>query len=391
VQGIARDIGNDRRGRAAGIDGDESDLHASVAGLPQIPDHAQVAEGQGGEFGIGHDPGHGQQRGAGLGRGRVGDERRILGQVGSLVPARHARAVSKAGHAPLPVHVYGNVPPAQMQHLDLTKHLVSSGGYMLKEWKADDHITMVSNHNWWHGRPYIDQIYFKEYLSDTATEVALENGDIDMALQLGTPEWLALKNDPKFILIHNPADVWDWWVPNLTTPILSDLHVRQAMMYGYDRVTEAQKLFHGEDVPAYSPIPWAQKWAFDPATENVFPYDPAKANQILDAAGWTMGPDGYRHKNGQTLAFTTGLISGSDVAVKDFELWQANLKAVGVKTDAKQLEFNVYFDQEQKGNFDVDGGGFGATDESGPAILGASGKISGSSLEGSNTDIADEF
>jgi peptide/nickel transport system substrate-binding protein len=262
-------------------------------------------------------------------------------------------------HGPLPVHVYGNLPPSQLQHLDLTKHLVTSGSYVLGEWKPDDHLIMVSNHNWWHGRPYIDQIYVKEYLSDTATQVALENGDVDTTYLLGTPEWLALKNDPKFTLIHNYADVWDWWVPNLTTPILGDVQVRKAMMFGYDRVTEATKLFHGEDIPVFSPIPLAQRWALDPSTLKAYPYDPTKAGQILDADGWKMGPDGYRHKNGNTLEVQTNLIAGNDVGTKDFELLQADMKAIGMKLDAHQLEFNVYFDQEAKGQFELDGGGFG--------------------------------
>lgn len=262
-------------------------------------------------------------------------------------------------HAPLPVHVYGNVAPAQMEHLDLSKHLITSGSYLLQEWKPDDHLIMVSNHNWWHGRPYIDRIYFKEYLSDPATQVAIKNGDVDTEFNLTTPDWLALKDDPKFLLIHNYSDNWNWWVPNLTTPILADLQVRRAMMYGYDRVTEATKLFHGEDIPVFSPIPLAQRWALDPSTLHAYPYDPKKAMQILDADGWKMGPDGYRHKNGKTLEIQTNLIAGNDVGEKDFELFQANMQAIGMKLDAHQLEFNVYFDQEAKGQFELDGGGFG--------------------------------
>ncbi len=262
-------------------------------------------------------------------------------------------------HAPLPAHVYGNIPAGQMQHLDLTKKMVTSGPYTFGEWKPDDHLIMLSNHAWWHGRPYIDRIYFKEYLSDTATRVALQNGDIDTEFQMGTPDWLVLKEDPKFTLIHNYADSWNWWVPNLHTPILSDIHVRQAFMYGYDRVTEAQKLFHGEDLPVFSPIPLAQRWALDPSTLKAYPYDPAKAQQILDADGWKMGPDGYRYKDGKRLEIQTNLIAGNDVGSKDFELLQADMKAIGMKLDAHQLEFNVYFDQEAKGQFELDGGGFG--------------------------------
>lgn len=262
-------------------------------------------------------------------------------------------------HAPLPVHIYGSVAPSQMQHLDLTKHLVTSGSYTLVEWKPDDHLTMESNHAWWHGRPYIDRIYIKEYLSDTATQVALQNGDMDTTYQLPTPQWLAVKDDPKFTLIHHPADVWNWWVPNLTTPILSDVHVRQAMMYGYDRKTEAEKLFHNEDIPVFSPIPLAQRWALNPDTLTAYPYDPAKAQSILDADGWTTGSDGYRYKNGKRLELETNLIAGNDVGTKDFELFQANMKSIGIKLNAHQIEFSVYFDQEAKGQFVLDGGGFG--------------------------------
>jgi peptide/nickel transport system substrate-binding protein len=229
----------------------------------------------------------------------------------------------------------------------------------LTEWKPDDHVSMQSNPHWWHGRPYIDRVYIKEYESDTATQVGLENGDIDITYELGTPSWLALKDSPKFNLIHNPADVWDWWVPNLTTPILGDVHVRQAMMYGYDRKSEAEKLFHGEDIPVFSPIPLAQKWALNPDTLTAYPYDPAKAETILDADGWKTGADGYRYKDGKRLEIATNLIAGNDVGSKDFELLQADMKAIGMKLNAHQIEFNVYFDQEAKGQFELDGGGFG--------------------------------
>jgi peptide/nickel transport system substrate-binding protein len=262
-------------------------------------------------------------------------------------------------HAPLPVHVYGKIPVDQVVHLDLTKHLVTSGPYTMVEWKPDDHLLMQVNKRWWHAQPYIEKVYYKEYESDPATQVAIKSGEIDTTFMLGTPDWLALKDDPKFTLIHNPSDIWDWWVPNLTTPILSDLKVRQAMMYGYDRKSEAERLFHNEDIPVFSPIPMAQKWALNPDTLTAYPYDPVKAKSILDGDGWKVGPDGYRWKNGKRLEITAGLIAGNAVGTKDFEFLQAEMKSIGMKLDAKQLEFNVYFDEVAKGNFELDGGGFG--------------------------------
>ena len=72
-----------------------------------------------------------------------------------------------------------------------------------------------------------------------------------------------------------------------------------------------------------------------------------------------MGQDGWRYKNGKRLEIQTNLIAGNAVGDKDFELLQADMKAIGIKLDAHQIEFNVYFDQEAKGQFELDGGGFG--------------------------------
>jgi len=266
-------------------------------------------------------------------------------------------------HVPLPVHVYGKVPPSQLQHADFSKNLVTSGPYTLTEWKHDDHLLLSSNKRWWKRRPYIDQVYIKEYTGNEPVQFALQNGDVDTSYFLTTAMWEALKADSRFILIHNPADQFNWWVVNMRNPILADINVRKAVMYAYDRKTEAEKLFHNEDIPTFSPIPMAIRWAYDPSTEKAYAFDPQKAAKLLDDDGWKTGSDGYRHKAGKLLAFTTSLIAGSDVSTKSFELFQADLKNVGIKTSARAYEFNVFFNNEQKGDFDVGAGGFeGAAD-----------------------------
>lgn len=269
-------------------------------------------------------------------------------------------------HAPLPLHIYGKYPDSQLKHLDLTKNFVASGPYIVTDWKQDDHMTMVSNKTWWHGRPWIDEIYVKEYQNETSQIAALQNGEVDMAYQLTTPQWLDVKNDSHFTHIHNYFNGFNQWVTNDTDPILSDVHVREALMYAMDRKTEAEKLFHGEDTPAFTPIPLAQKWAACPCALTAFPYDPVKAKAILDADGWTMGPDGYRHKNGQTLSFTVGLISGNEISTREFEFVQQTMKPVGIQLSAKQSEINVFYQNEQNGKFQIDVGGFSVGNDPDP-------------------------
>lgn len=277
-----------------------------------------------------------------------------------------ANVVGVLPHVPLPRHIYGKYPVTQLRHLDITKTFVGSGPYKVTDWKQDDHMTMVSNKTWWHGRPFIDEIYVKEYQNEKAELIALQNGETDMPYQLTTPQWLELKKDPKFTLIHNHFNGFNWFVTNDTDPILSDVKVRQALMYGMDRKTEAEKLFHGEDIPAFTPIPLAQVWASNPAALTAYPYDPKKAGDILDADGWTMGPDGYRHKNGQALAFVVGLIAGNDISTRTFELMQATEKIAGIKLTAKQSEFNVFYQDEQDGKFQIDVGGFSVGNDPDP-------------------------
>jgi peptide/nickel transport system substrate-binding protein len=277
-----------------------------------------------------------------------------------------ANVVATLPHVPLPVHIYGKYADSALQHLDITKTFVGSGPYIVTDWKPDDHMTMASNKTWWHGRPYIDQIYVKEYQNETSQMIALRSGEVDMAYELTTPQWLQVKDDPNFTHIHGYFDGFDQWVPNDTDPIMSDVQVRRAMMYAMDRATIAQKLFHGEDIPAFTPIPLAMKWASSPDALTAFPYDPAKSESILDADGWKMGTDGYRHKNGAQLAITVGIIAGNEVSTREFEITQATMKAVGIKLTAKQSEFNVFYDNEQHGKFQLDMGGFSVANDPDP-------------------------
>jgi peptide/nickel transport system substrate-binding protein len=232
-------------------------------------------------------------------------------------------------------------------------------------------MILKSNKTWWKGRPWIDEVYIKEYQDEQAQLIALQNGEVDMPYNLTSVQYLSLKDDNRFTHIHTYSNSFDWWIPNLTDPILSDVNVRQAMMYAWDRKTEAEKLFHNEDIPVFSPFSLAQ-WAVSPAAKTAYPYDPVKAGQILDADGWTMGSDGYRSKNGQPLALTVDIISGNAAGAKDFEFVQANWKTAGIKVTAKQSEINVFYQNEAAGKFQMGVGGESlSTDPEPSQILGS--------------------
>ncbi len=280
-----------------------------------------------------------------------------------------ADVLASVQHAPLPAHVYAKIPHSAMRHLDISKSFVGDGPYIITDFKEDDHMTLTSNRHWWGGRPYIDQIYIKEYQNEQSQLIGLQDGEVDMPYLLTGAQWEAVKNDNRFTHIHTYSNNYDWWIPNLTDPIMGDVNVRRAMMYAWDRNTEANKLFLGEDIPVFGPISLAQAWALSPVEKTAFPYDPAKAGQILDADGWKIGPDGYRSKNGQPLTITVGLISGNEAGAKDFEFGQAEMKAIGIRLNSKQSEINVFYENERNGKFQLDVGGESLNSDPDPSLI----------------------
>jgi len=76
---------------------------------------------------------------------------------------------------------------------------------------------------------------------------------------------------------------------------------------------------------------------------TTYDYNPAKAGQLLDAAGWTMGSDGYRHKDGQMLDLTLVGIIGRAEQIQTQAVVQSEWKQVGVKVDVKNFQSGQYF------------------------------------------------
>jgi ABC-type transport system substrate-binding protein len=137
-------------------------------------------------------------------------------------------------------------------------------------------------------------------------------------------------------LLRKPGLRTFWMEFNLNLPIFQDKQVRQALNYAVDKESIVKNLFLGYatvlDSPAASTIQGH-------VTCGSYAYDPAKANQMLDAAGWAKGPDGIRAKNGTPLKFNINTAEGEyPKDIQYVEAVQANLKAVGCDVDIWKVE-----------------------------------------------------
>jgi peptide/nickel transport system substrate-binding protein len=277
------------------------------------------------------------------------------------------KVVMKQPYAPLLTNMNGYlgiVSPTAVQKMgmaDFARHPVGSGPFMFKEWVDKDHVTLVRNpdYNWGSsmfkntGPAHLDQVTFKIIPEPSVRAGTLKTGETQLIDELDPLEYPTMSKDKSFGMIMK-AQPGSGWILMLnlsqTTPI-SDANVRLAMSYATDRDGVNQSVFQGLDKPAWSAL-MRPTFAYDPSTEQVYTFDPDKANQILDGAGWTKGSDGIRTKNGQRLEVSFPIISRPRDNAMATSV-QASLHDVGIDLKVNPLERAAAREAYQQNNYDV--------------------------------------
>ncbi|XAZ20047.1 ABC transporter substrate-binding protein (plasmid) [Sinorhizobium sp. B11] len=213
-------------------------------------------------------------------------------------PAPYLIGALQASESPIvPKHVYEGAT-------DLAGHAngrapIGTGPFIFREWAVGSHVILDRNPDYWdQGKPYLDRIVVKFIPDASARVAALETGEVDIAPD--TPVSLSeidrLKASPTLAVDDRGND----YSPtvyriefNLQNEYFKHDKVRQAVAHAIDRQTVADIAFYGYAVPAPSPISPFLKAFYNPDVP-VYAHDPAKAEQLLDEAGFPRGPDGVR-------------------------------------------------------------------------------------------------
>ena len=138
---------------------------------------------------------------------------------------------------------------------------------------------------------------------------------------------------------------------NLHRPALQDAKVRQALIYGLDRQKLIDVVYQGYGKVAIEPIA-PISWAWNANGVNPYQYNPARANQLLDEAGWKKGPDGIRVKAGKRLELT---LLASKKVLNDalIPIAKENWQQIGVLLKPQVVDFNALMSQRKAGNYDL--------------------------------------
>ncbi|WP_329293646.1 ABC transporter substrate-binding protein [Streptomyces pseudovenezuelae] len=238
-----------------------------------------------------------------------------------VVRLKKPQATMTALDVPIvPKHVWEKVRDFSKFNNDKSFPVVGNGPFVLTGYKADSYVRLKANKSFWRGSPKFDELVFRYYKDQDAAVAALRKGEVSFVAgspSLTPAQASALKNadDIKvndapgrrfYALATNPgARARNGQKFGDGDPSLLDERVRHALFMAVDRETIIDKVFQGHAVqgegyipPRFSPYFWK------PSAGQELAYDPAKAAQLLDQAGYKTNSSGKRlGKDGKPISY----------------------------------------------------------------------------------------
>jgi peptide/nickel transport system substrate-binding protein len=238
----------------------------------------------------------------------------------------------------LPAHLLQDVPRAQMRRAPFNFAPVGNGPFRF--------VSRVPNQRWVFARnddfpaalggpPALGGLVVAVVDEATTKFAGLASGELDVA---GVSPSMAplVRRDPTLRLIEYPILFETGIVLNTHRPPFDDVRVRRAVSLAIDRDRIVRVALAGFGRPAAGPV--APEVPGADTTPPVF--DPARADSLLDAVGWTRGPDGMRRRAGTAFDFTLLTVGTADNALE--QLLQADLAARGITMRIRQLELGAF-------------------------------------------------
>lgn len=226
----------------------------------------------------------------------------------------------------------------------LARHPVGTGPYLFKEWLAGQKIVLVSNADYFEGRPYVDG-HVTRIIPDMATMfLELRARNIDMMGLTPLQYTRQTENNlfrQSFDKYRYLAFAYTYLGYNLKHPFFADKRVRQAISYAINKEEIISGVLLGLGKPATGPYK-PGTWAYN---ENVktYSYNPQKARELLRAAGWTKtNNDGFLEKDGRPFTFELVTNQGNETRQKCAEIIQRQLKEVGIDVKIRILEWAAF-------------------------------------------------
>ncbi len=232
---------------------------------------------------------------------------------------------------------------------------VGTGPYKFKEWVSGQKIVLEANDRYFEGRPNIEQYVYRIIPDSSTMFQELLSGGVDM-MGLNPLQYLR-KSETRRIRenyrkFRYPANAYTYMGYNLSSPLFSEVRVRQALAFAIDRQSIIDGVLLGIGQPCTGPFSYVS-WAYNKSVKS-YPYDPDRAMRMLADAGWKdANGDGVIEKNGRPFRFTILTNQGNKERIGAAEIIQQDMRKVGIDVNIRVMEWQAFLEQIDKHTFDA--------------------------------------
>lgn len=231
---------------------------------------------------------------------------------------------------------------------------IGTGPYILKGRTPGSHMVYEANPNYHRGKPKIRQFIHKFVPDQLVAYGQARTGEIDYLGLAGIPvdRWEEASKLPNHTLLRIGTPWVHFMYFNCGKPQFSDVRVRRALSFAVDIQKAIADIFMGTYDRTLSYLHEGH-WAYNHDLKHDG-YNPKMAASLLDEAGWRIGTDGVREKNGVKLKFACSTTAGVPARQATQALFQQNLKAIGVEMEIKNMPASVVWGEyTTKSQFDT--------------------------------------
>ena len=208
---------------------------------------------------------------------------------------------------------------------DIAFHPVGTGPFKFVEWKAPDYLKVEKFDGYWRkGYPKVDSITWKPVVDNNTRASMMQTGEADFTFPVPYEVADVLKSKPNIELVAAPSIVLRYLSMNTQQKPFDNVKVRQAIAYAINKEALAKVAFNGYATPAEGVAPQGVEYA---VKIGPWPYDVAKAKQLLTEAGY---PNGFETELWSAYNHTT--------AQKVTQFLQQQLQQIGIRTKITLLE-----------------------------------------------------
>lgn len=233
--------------------------------------------------------------------------------------------------------VLGIVPEETVQDLDAQTAPPGTGPYRMESYRPGERLVLEANEDYWGEQPQVQRATFVFVDDDASRAARVASGEVDAAI-LPTQALDRFESDPDWEVVRRDTADFRALVMPESDPVAGDPAIRRALHTGIDRQALVDGALAGAGRPAYGPIP-PEAPEYSEVVETGT--DVAGAEELLDEAGWVVGDDGVRSKDGRRAEFTLMFPAGDTLRQNVALEVQAQADDLGIEVETEGLSWEA--------------------------------------------------